>query len=386
MKWYQFLFFDSKKRVKSCILNMEHECKWKSVSLIGIWITIHLLYCWLSEDAILILMVSSKTKLTTVTGVTLLFSISEMVILATIVRIIFPKQEKALVEGIAIIYLSHFFATFLLNFILINVGMQGNHIVFVLEPLVTLVVSNICIGEPLKIVLSAAVVALTIGAAGVRMSFGDAEMLIDRSAVLDISLILLLSCRNIVLKHIYTMSGQIKTQWRLSVGTILAVSVVMLVAMLSLFEFSWGAALSKALLSWTLHASYTAITWTVLLKQFSPLSVAIISISGQFLIDSFVRMPLYAMQDVMMWTALIFFLAGLTFYYFYSRNSLAYERTLSFNEMYTRLEFVLFLTIILTLFFYTLPPKVSPRDIKNIQYLRLDLLLQKFLRTSQVSS
>lgn len=218
------------------------------------------------------------------------------------------------------------------------------------------------------------------------MSFGDVEILIDRSVVLDISLILLLSCRNIVLKHIYTVSGQIKTQWRLSIGTSLAVSVAMLVTMLSLFEFSWGAALSKALLSWTLHASYTAITWTVLLKQFSPLSVAILSISGQFLIDTFVRMPLYAMQDVMMWIALVFFLAGLTFYYFYSRNSLAYERTLSFNEMYTRFEFVLFLTIILTLFFYTLPPKVSPRDIKNIQYLRLDLLLQKFLRTSQVSS
>lgn len=172
MKWYQFLLFDTKKQVKSCILNMEHECKWKLLSLIGFWITIHLLYCWISEHAILLVTISSSTKITMVAGVTFLFSISEMVVLATVIRIIFPKQEKTFDEGLAIVYLSHFSATFLLNFLMISTGIQANHLVFALEPLATLLISHICIGEPLNMLIYVAILALTIGAVGIRMSLG----------------------------------------------------------------------------------------------------------------------------------------------------------------------------------------------------------------------
>ena len=55
------------------------------------------------------------------------------------------------------------------------------------------------------------------------------------------------------------------------------------------------------------------------------------------------------------------------------------DLTVTRNELFTRIEFTLFLAGVVATFLYILPPRVSKRDMDNLSYVGLDKIVRKLL-------
>lgn len=229
--------------------------------------------------------------------------------------------------------------------------------------------------DPIKM---GAVVIMCLGTALITADF---SLLVDRMALLRMLTSLFFLVRNLSIKHLYDSSVTVTPR---SQSTILSAVVCMTVSVLILaVTLSEGLLMSAVMMVVGCLLSVTLLHLVLtLLNLYDTLTVAVFMLWAQVL-DNVVFVGSALRPDVV--TVILGALLFAGGHYIYFKDGLDSGtvhlniKKVSVNELFTRLEFILYTTCILGLFFTILQPKISERDINILSYVGLDRFARKLL-------
>ncbi|XP_029646062.2 uncharacterized protein LOC115219895 [Octopus sinensis] len=370
----------TKSRTVIQILAMEQKTDWQAPVTVLFWIILQLLSFRLMfpTSKTIAFPMNSPGSL----GLCFLPALIEIIILLTIIKMEIPKHSKAILEGAIIGYFSHFFAIFFENYLNTYPLHTKSNVVLIfisLQPFLSLILDKLFFGIILPAVQIVAVLILTIGALGISFFTGSSTQLNQIDVTMGMAVVVLFICRNIAMKQIYIENIDLHTRCKTKIIAFLVTLFLLLGIIGSVYAPSMKLDFFKILMATYVHTVLTILMLTNFLKKHTTVMVAIFSMLSQFLCQTDVKDILLLFRNVKLFLLLLLCVCGVIIYimstYKFTEES---EFTVRRNDRYTRLEFTMFIVIILALLFYFLPPKVSSRDIKNFKYLGFNSVLHIF--------
>ncbi|XP_014787419.1 uncharacterized protein LOC106881517 [Octopus bimaculoides] len=359
---------------------MEQKIDWQATATVLFWIILQLISFQLMFPISMTFAFAKNSPV--FFGLCFIPALIEIIILLTIIKMEIPKQSKAVLEGAIIGYFSHFFATFFENYLNAFPLHKKSNVVLIfisLQPFLSLILNKLFLGILLPAVQIVAVLILTIGALGILFITGSTTHLNQMDVTMGLAVVVLFICRNIAMKHIYLENINLHTRCNTKIISFLVISFLLVGIIGSAYNPSMKLDFFKTLLATSVHTVFTILMLTNFLKKYTTVMVAIFSMLSQFLCQNEVKDILLLFRNVKLFLLVSLCVCSVVIYimstYKFTEQS---EFTVRPNDRYTRLEFTVFIVIILALFFYFLPLKVSSRDIKNFKHFGFNSVLRIF--------
>ncbi|KAK7471539.1 hypothetical protein BaRGS_00035819 [Batillaria attramentaria] len=223
-----------------------------------------------------------------------------------------------------------------------------------------------------------AVVAMSLGTA---LLTADFSLFFDRIALLRVLASLFFLVRNLSIKHLYDSSVTVSLRGQ---STILSAVVCATVsAVILAMTLSQGLLVAAVLVVVACVLSVTLLHLIFsLLSMYDTLTVAVFMLWAQVVENVFFVGNALRPDIIAVILGAMLFAGG---HYIYFKDGLDSGtvhlniKKVSVNELFTRLEFILYTACIVGLFFTIFQPKVSERDMNVLSYIGLDRLARKLL-------
>ncbi|XP_041373986.1 uncharacterized protein LOC121387041 [Gigantopelta aegis] len=274
-------------------------------------------------------------------------------------------------EAVSILTCAHFGGTLLTNILHRNSQIESTIAAGYTEALLTMVLVLYCRGYFENYKKASYVFILVFGAIGATISYPNA-LTINKLSLLKVSSLCFIILRNICCKHLHEEYTVVK--YRSVLTLTFATLNFMLVGLLLVIYLSqkWIVVVGWLFCACVCHVTCTYLVSVYLLKRFSVTTVAVLGVSMQLLRNVFLVTSSARPDVIVELAAMMVVIASLLLYIRESlENHLPETKTVHTNEMYTRMEFLLFLLSIFGVIVCVLQPRLSQRDLDSLSYIGL---------------
>ncbi|XP_067687192.1 uncharacterized protein [Haliotis asinina] len=307
-------------------------------------------------------------------------SLAELVLCLASLKLEYQQKESSYLETVCVIILTHLSGVFLATIWLQIPDVQFGIVGGLMDPVIALVLIYICTGYFGNSARASSLCIISFGMIFFTISTSS-FIKMDRTVLIKLLGGMFFILRNISVKYLHEEKVNIVPRTnRMLLGVTGGMPVV--VIGLSLYvDPDWVLPLVLAVVACVLQAVTTYLTCSLLLDKFSITTVAVLSAVVQFteaqVLATSSRPPV-----VMAILALVLLSVGL---YVYTQETVDTGHTfhsrkiVSTNEMFTRIQFLLFSASIFGVVFYGLQPRVSQRDLQTLSYVGLDKVIRRLL-------
>ncbi|KAK3593484.1 hypothetical protein CHS0354_037005 [Potamilus streckersoni] len=306
-----------------------------------------------------------------------------LTILETVTSAVLVTANSQMCEGIVICAFAHIKSIFLFSY-WINLNRKSSFVVGYLEPIILTMLLRICTGIDLR---AGIMVSLGLVSLGATLSLGDMSAYTNpcREIIVIFLYIFFISLRNITLKHLKEESLTFSPRKRLIVPYTVGTFVL---GFISSALYLSEAVIPTMLALMTIYTSVFIFYLTTLMVQLCDISfLSVIGVWTQVLLNFAVLTQNYVHSVSLSMLGVAILIGGTYMLLLYLRdtesNVCGLQQEVSHQEMYTRMEFLLFVGSAMGLIFYVLQPKISDRDMKIFQVFGFDNLMRKLLFNKQ---
>ncbi|XP_046351790.1 uncharacterized protein LOC124132137 isoform X2 [Haliotis rufescens] len=307
-------------------------------------------------------------------------SLVEIVLCVASLKLEYQQKENSYLETICVIVLTHLSGVFLANIWFqvpdLQLGIAGG----LIEPITALVLIYICTGHSGNSVRAVSLCIISFGMITFTMSTSTL-IKTDRTVLIKILFGVFVILRNISVNYLHEEKVHIVPRTNTTLSGIVGGMSVVVVGLSLYLDYVWLLPLALATITCVLHACVTYMTCALLLEKYSITTVCVLSAVLQF---TEAQVPLTSTRPpfVIAILALVLLCGGV---YAYTQETVGTGHTfqsrmsVSTNEMFTRIQFLLFSASIIGVVFYGLQPRVSQRDLQTLSSVGLDKLIRRLL-------
>lgn len=311
--------------------------------------------------------------------VPVILAIVDLVSLFVLLKFEFSQGLRSIAEAIGVTLISHFIMEYILNF-WFSFSRTHSFPVGYFEPVMMVVLLKICTGYDVSVQIFACLVFISV-IAGFTSGSVTHIFSASRNGMIIFLVIFFLSLRNIGLKLL--QENTVKMHLRTKVVAPYTLSILSLGFILSALHLTFWAL--PVMFSMTAMFSSVAMFYFSfrLLEHCHVTAISVFGVLSQMAINV-TCMPGLHTHNVLVSFLASLVLLSLTVVYF--RLSSDPEPSFAVSnfpmphaEIYTRMEFLLFVGGVCGLIFYVFQPKLSERDLNNLHYVGLDSIVKKLL-------
>ncbi|XP_046562556.1 uncharacterized protein LOC124271445 [Haliotis rubra] len=351
---------------------------WAAMMLVASWFTLSCV-----QDVCLFYFMQTSGQLVGPNSIVFLpvvLSLAVLVLCLASLKLEYQQKESSYLETICVIVLTHLSGVFLANIWFqipdVQFGIAGG----LMEPVTALVLIYICTGYFGNSTRASSLCIISFGMIFFTVSTSS-FIKMDRTVLIKLLCGMFFILRNISVKYFHEEKVHIMPRTNRTLLGIIGGMPVVVVGLSLYLDPVWALPLVLAVVTCVLQAATTYITCALLLDKFSITTVAVLSAVLQFT-EAQVLVTSSRTPVVMAILALVLLCVGL---YVYAQETVDTGHTfqsrkiVSTNEMFTRIQFLLFSASIFGVVFYGLQPRVSQRDLQTLSYVGLDKVIRRLL-------
>ncbi|XP_071112228.1 uncharacterized protein [Haliotis cracherodii] len=307
-------------------------------------------------------------------------SLVEIVVCVASLKLEYQQKENSYLETICVIVLTHLSGTFLANIWFqvpdLQLGIAGG----LIEPITALVLIYLCTGHSGNSVRAVSLCIISFGMITFTMSTSTL-IKTDRTVLIKILFGVFVILRNISVNYLHEEKVHIVPRTNTTLSGIVGGMSVVVVGLSLYLDNVWLLPLALATVTCVLHACATYMTCALLLGKYSITTVCVLSAVLQFT-EAQVLLMSTRPPFVIAIVALVLLCGGV---YAYTQETVGTGHTfqshmsVSTNEMFTRIQFLLFSASIIGVVFYGLHPRLSQRDLQTLSSVGLDKVIRRLL-------